>query len=229
MSGMSMAMNRLASARLLVWITHERIHMTQFTVKNAVIALGLVFSSAVMAQAIAKDDYKAVKEQISADYKAAKLVCDSLSGNAKDICVKDAKGKSKVARAELEASYEPSRKHQYNVDEAKAEATYAVAREHCDDLSGNAKDICVKEAKSAETAAKADAKAKMKISNANAKASTQTADARSDASKTSSDARKDAATEKREADYRVAKEKCDTFAGAAKEYCLEQAKRNHPN
>ena len=41
---------------------------------------------------------------------------------------------------------------------AKAEAEYAVAKERCDDQAGNAKDVCVKEAKSAQTAAKANAR-----------------------------------------------------------------------
>ena len=32
---------------------------------------------------------------------------------------------------------------------AKADATYEVAKERCDDLSGNAKDVCKKDAKAA--------------------------------------------------------------------------------
>ena len=41
---------------------------------------------------------------------------------------------------------------------AKAEADYRVAKEKCDDSAGNAKDVCLKEAKAAEAAAKAEAK-----------------------------------------------------------------------
>jgi hypothetical protein len=33
---------------------------------------------------------------------------------------------------------------------AKVDADYAVAKEKCDDFSGNAKDVCVKEAKAAQ-------------------------------------------------------------------------------
>lgn len=40
----------------------------------------------------------------------------------------------------------------------KAGAEYNVAREKCDDLSGNAKDVCVKDAKAARSAAGAHAK-----------------------------------------------------------------------
>ena len=36
-----------------------------------------------------------------ADYKTDKTACAALAGNAKDICVEEAKAKEKVARAEL--------------------------------------------------------------------------------------------------------------------------------
>jgi len=36
-------------------------------------------------------DYRASKEQIEADYKAAKANCAPMSGNAKDVCVEEAK------------------------------------------------------------------------------------------------------------------------------------------
>ena len=89
------------------------------------------------------------KEGISADYKMNKEKCDALKANAKDICVKEAKGAEDVAKAELEAQYKPSAKASKKVAEARADAAYAVAKEKCDDLSGNAKDVCVKDAKAA--------------------------------------------------------------------------------
>lgn len=88
----------------------------------------------------------------------------------------------------------------YQAFVARAEADYGVAKERCDDRAGNTKDVGMKEAKSAETAAKADAKAQMKTSDANATANDKSADAR-----------KDATAEKLEAEYKVAKEKCDTY------------------
>jgi hypothetical protein len=169
-------------------------------------------------------DYKAAKTKIGAEYKTEKAACGSLSGNANDICVAEAKGKEKVARADLEAAYKPTQKTYYKARVAKAEADYAVAREKCDDQAGNVKDVCVKEAKAAETAAKADATVKRKTSDANAVASEKSADARGEANSESADARKDAAAEKLDANYAVAKEKCDAYAGSAKDNCLSQAK-----
>lgn len=133
-------------------------------------------------------------------------------------------GKDKIAKAELEASYKPTRKTRYQARVAKAEADYAVAKERCDDLAGNAKDVCVKEAKAAEIAAKADAKVQMKTSDANATTNYKSADVRSKASNKAADARKDAAADKLDAQYAVEKEKCDVYAGGAKDYCLGRAK-----
>ncbi len=198
--------------------------MNKFNSSAIALAIGLAFSVGALAQAMSKDEYKAGKEKILADYKTAKAACATLSGNANDICQAEAKGTEKVAMADLEASYKPSSKTHYEARVARAEAAYAVAKERCDDLAGNGKDVCVKEAQAAETAAKADAKAQMKTSDANATADEKSAEARSKASTQTANARKDAAAEKLDADYKVAKEKCDTYAGSAKDYCLDQAK-----
>ena len=177
------------------------------------LAVGLMFSAGAMAQSMSKNDYKAGKDKITAEYKLAKASCASLSGNPKDICMAGAKGNEKVALAELEAGYRPTAETRFRARVARAEAGYRAAKERCDDLAGNAKDVCVKEAKSAETAAMADAKVQMKTSDANATAN-----------KKSADARKDATADKLDADYKVAKEKCDTYAGNAKDICVKEAK-----
>ena len=198
--------------------------MKKFNVNVIALALGFAFSAGALAEGISKDDYKAGKDSIAAAYNSAKADCASLSGNPNDICVAEAKGKEETARAELEARYKPSRTTHYQARVAKAEADYAVAQERCDDMAGNAKDVCVKEAKAAETAAKADAKMQVKISDANDTASEKSAEARSDANNQAAGARKDAAADKLEAQYGVAKEKCDLYAGGAKDLCLDRAK-----
>ena len=52
-------------------------------------------------------EHSAAKKQISTDYKAAKEQCKALSANAKDVCEKEASGREKIAKAELEALREP--------------------------------------------------------------------------------------------------------------------------
>jgi len=111
------------------------------------------------AVALTKVELKTESDRIAAEFKTAKAKCDGLKANAKDVCMTEAKGANKVAKAELEASNKPGDKTRYAVSIAKAEADYAVAKEKCDDKAGNDKAACVKEAKAAEARAKADAKA----------------------------------------------------------------------
>lgn len=189
--------------------------MNKLDINAIALALSLMFSSGAMAEGMTKEEFKAGKDKISDQYKAAKAACKPLSGNVSDVCEVEARGKEHIALAELDAAYKPSLKTRYEVQVVKAEADYAVAKERCDERAGNAKDVCVKEAKAIEVAAKADAKAQMKSSDANTTANEKT-----------SEARKDAKADKTDAQYAVAKEKCDTYSGTAKDRCLDQAKVN---
>ncbi|MCK9365085.1 MAG: hypothetical protein M0P74_15970 [Syntrophales bacterium] len=166
------------------------------------LAVGLALSSGASAENMSKNGYNEQKARIAATYKFDKDNCKSMSGNAKDICMAEATGKEKVAKAELEANYKPSAKARRKVREEKVEADYKVAIEKCDDKGDNLKDVCVKEAKAAMKSANADAKASKKVG----------------------EARKDAAEDKREAEYAVAKEKCEALAGAEKDSCIADAK-----
>jgi hypothetical protein len=173
-----------------------------YALRSALLAASLLALPSVYAATMSKADYKAGKTRISADYKADKAACDSLTANAKDICVREAKAKEKVARAEIEYGYTGKTADRNKVLVAKAESAYAVAKERCDDLAGNAKDVCVKEAKAVEIKALADAKMGKEIG----------------------EAKKDAAADKLDADYKVAIEKCDALAGDPKSSCVAAAK-----
>ncbi len=178
------------------------------------LALAAALGFAGAAYGMTKSEYKAEGDRISAQQKAAKKSCgDTLKGNAKDICVAEANGNRKVAKAELEASYKDTSKNRHDARIAKANAAYDVAKEKCDDLSGNAKDVCKKDAKAALTRAKADARADRKVG-----------DAKRGASEKIADARRDATEDKRDANYAAAKERCDTLKGNAKDNCIAAAK-----
>lgn len=154
------------------------------------------------AATMAKPDYDASKARIKATEKSDRDACKTSTGNAKDICVEEAKAKVKVGLAELEASYTGKPRDQAKVAEVRADSAYAVAKERCDDRTGNAKDVCVKEAKAAQDKAKADGKMNKKVA----------------------EARKDATADKREADYKVANERCSAMAGAPKDACVAEVK-----
>ena len=175
------------------------------------VAMSCIFAGNAMA--LTKAEYQTQKNQISADYKVNRDKCGALKDNAKDICVSEAKGVEKIAKAELEAQYKPTAKNNQKVALVKADAVYDTAKEKCDDLAGNAKDVCVKDAKAVHVKAQEDAKV--------VKAS---ADTSNDKAQTMTNVKKDANAEKREAEYKAAKERCDSLSGAAKDTCQADVK-----
>ena len=176
--------------------------MTRLPISLALAAACFVALPAAQAATLSKADYTADKARIGDAYKADKSACNAQGGNAKDVCVEEAKAKEKVARAELEFAHTASARDGNKVLVAKAESTYAVAKERCDDQSGNAKDICVKEAKAVQVKALADAKLGREVRSA----------------------ARDANEDKREADYKVAAEKCESLSGDARSACMATAK-----
>lgn len=172
--------------------------------KMSVLVALLLAVPLAQAAVMSKSQYQDGKARIKAEYKVDKAACDGQAGNAKDICIEQAKAKEKVALAELEYGYSGKASDRTKVQVAKAESAHAVAKERCDDMSGNPKDVCIKEAKAAEVKALTDARLGKEIG----------------------EARHEASDDKREADYKVAIEKCDALAGDAKSRCVTAAKMN---
>jgi hypothetical protein len=182
--------------------------MTSIKVSRIARAAALCVGAMVFAGAHAAGDktaYDQVRASAKATYDADKKRCDTLSGNAEDICEAEAKAKRVRAEVEAEANWKGTAKARQSATEKIAKADYALAKERCDDMNGNAKDVCEKEAKAAQTRALADAKVAMKTG----------------------EARGEAAKDKRQADYKVAAEKCDAMSGDAKSNCITQAKKRY--
>jgi hypothetical protein len=55
------------------------------------------------AQSMSSSDFSAAKSRIQSDYKTDKAACGSRAGNAKDICIAEAKGKEEVAEEKCDA------------------------------------------------------------------------------------------------------------------------------
>lgn len=182
---------------------------TKLMTAAIVAALGL----SGMSHALTKAEHDSELNRLSADFKTAKRNCDTLSGNARDICMAEANGAHKVGRAELEARHTGTLQARYDAQVAKAEANYDVAKERCDDFAGNAKDVCLKDAKAALIRAKAGAKVDRETRQANRESLQKVADAR-----------RDADNDVRKAEYAAAVERCDSFAGNAKDRCIADAK-----
>jgi len=176
-------------------------------------AVAQTYATKTATAPITKDSYAMAKTNADAQYKIDADACASLSANAKDICVAEAKGKENIAKADAEAAYENTPKARESARVAHAQAAYDVAIEKCDDLAGNHKDVCVKEAKAELVKGKANAKVDRVAAVTNKEAATKQADARVEAT-----------ADKREAEYKVAIEKCDALAGGAKDVCVSNAK-----
>ena len=176
----------------------------------AVCAAAMMVSSAF---ALTPTEKKVEKERISAEYKSAKEQCKALKGNAQDVCELQAKGHEKVALAQLDYKAEANESNRHKLAKTQADTAYDIAKEQCDDRTGNDKDVCKKDAQAAHV--KALEVAKM-------------AEVRNDPAAKPSDmanARKDASDKTREADYKAVKERCDALNGDAKDACTTDAKR----
>ena len=173
--------------------------------KLALLSAALLALPLAQAAAMSKAEYQSTKTHIKADYTSDKAACGSRSGNAKDICIEEGKAKQSVALAELEYAYSGKASDRNKVQVAKAESSFAVAKERCDDLAGHPKAVCVQEAKAVKVKALADAKLGKEVG----------------------EARKDAAIDTRDADYQVAIEKCAALAGDAKTNCVAAAKTTY--
>src|SRR5215467_572194 len=169
------------------------------------VVIGLAVPTLALGAAMTSSEYSAAKDSANAAYKSARAQCDSMSGNAKDVCVAEAKGNLKKAKADAEARYKNTDKARRDAKSDAAEADYDVAKAKCEGKTGNDKDVCIKEAKAIETKAKADAKANEKVAAA----------------------KEDAREDKMNADYKVALEKCDSQTRPAKDACVSEAKARY--
>jgi len=105
---------------------------------------GLVYSGET---AMNKDAYRAAQQRIEAQAQAQRKACDRYRGQAKEVCQAQAKGWEKVARAKLEARYEPGPQAEKEAKFARAEADYALAKQRCGLLKERARDTCRERAK----------------------------------------------------------------------------------
>lgn len=198
--------------------------MKNFTFYTVTLAVGLFFSFQTLADTLSHSQIQLQEQKIVSDYENAKATCNSSVDNAKDICIAEANGIKNIANAELAYKNNPSANTRYKGRVAKANAEYSIALQKCNDIVGNNKDVCIKEAESAKIHQVANAKFRMKTKNANDEAKKDTSEANTTASEKAGDAYYAAKEDKRKADLAVANQKCEAMVGDAKSKCLNDAK-----
>jgi uncharacterized protein YicC (UPF0701 family) len=173
---------------------------------HALLLVGAALFWAGHARAVTNPEAKAswvqARDAAAASYKAARARCDTITGNPKDLCVAEAKAERVRLEQEAEASYRNTVQAYTRARLRIASANYDRDKTRCAALTGNAKDVCVEQAKATLVAAQANAKLDRKTI----------------------EARNEAREDKLTAEYRVALEKCDAYAGAAKDQCVGAAK-----
>lgn len=177
------------------------------TLLSALLGAAILASGVAVAapSAEAKAAYVQAKDRAEADYKMARARCDAITGNPKDVCKAEADAARVRTREEASAMYKNTLKAFTESRMKIADANHALDKAKCRALTGNDKDVCLKQAKATLIAAQADAKADKKAI----------------------EARTDARDDKRTAEYKVALEKCDAYAGAAKDSCVSTAKSQY--
>lgn len=126
---------------------------------GGMLALFVAAAAGGAGAAAGRDSPGPTGQRIAAQAKADRQACDRLQGNTRDICQAEAKGREKVARAELEARSDPTPEAEQALKEARADADYAVARQRCDDAKGKkATKACIARAKAVHEAAVRQAK-----------------------------------------------------------------------
>ncbi|MEQ1485254.1 hypothetical protein [Methyloglobulus sp.] len=105
----------------------------------------------------AKTMYNMRVTKADADYSVAAQKCDDKAGNAEDVCVKEAKAariqQTAAAEAQMKTlkadavAIEKSNDARKDAETDMRDANYAVAKQKCEALVDNAKDLCIKDAK----------------------------------------------------------------------------------
>jgi hypothetical protein len=175
-----------------------------FAIILAGAALGFCLP-AMAATPEAKAAYSASNDKAAADYKTDRTQCDAITGNPRDICIATANAIRVQTEQMAQAQYDGTASAQSSARMKIADANFDLDKTKCASQNGNAKDVCVKQAKAIMIAAQANATADKKVV----------------------DARADANADKRSANYKVALEKCDGLAGPGKDSCIASAKTQY--
>ncbi|MGK5079577.1 BON domain-containing protein [Janthinobacterium sp. HLX7-2] len=128
---------------------------------NKMIALVLAASASALlaaAPAYAQDSsYKSLTDKATNDYKQAKDACSSQSGNAKKVCVEEAKVVRAKADSDAVAQHRNTPRELGKARKDVANAEYDLAKTKCGERTGANKTSCMNDAKASKTAALADA------------------------------------------------------------------------
>ena len=200
--------------------------MPNCTVYGMAMTIFLGLSTGATALTMSKERYESVKGGIETEFTSTRASCALLPANARGLCRAEARQKYIVATAALEANFKLSKDGSYKSRITIADADYRVARRICHTKAGDAKKLCMKQARAVQIAAKVDAMRMDESSNAN-RAVIDDAGARKAVREEEerTEARRDSAIDKRRTQYEISRERCEILAPDAKIICVKDSKR----
>jgi hypothetical protein len=125
--------------------------------RRALVALAAALAAA--AAHAAEPNVAAELVRIDAEFDAARERCDDRAGQAKNVCLAEARAERRVRKVEVAARGEGTPKARYDAKIARAEAEFDVQKERCGEQAGAARDGCIAEARTREAKAKDEARA----------------------------------------------------------------------
>lgn len=170
---------------------------------RAIAALALVCSTGLAnAATLSKGAHGRAKDEIKTMAAAERETCNTMTGNARDVCVVRAKSKEKVALAHLEFQQTGADKDRKDYLASRIDARYQIESQSCEAKAGKDKDLCQTEVAATRDKSTADMKADLAIIGA----------------------LEDAQETKWKADFKVAQERCEKLSGTPKDTCVTWAK-----
>ncbi|PWF49410.1 BON domain-containing protein [Massilia glaciei] len=103
--------------------------------------------------------YRNITQKVEADYKAAVSTCAGAVGNAREVCLEEAKVARVRSEADALAQYNNTAKGREKARRKVADAQYTLAKVRCAGMSAADQQGCMSRARAEHTAAIADARA----------------------------------------------------------------------
>ncbi|NNU42656.1 hypothetical protein [Ramlibacter montanisoli] len=184
------------------------------TFRIACLAAALACSAAASAAPLlGKDELKANKVRIEAQYDQAQIRCKHVEGHARELCNEQARGERDVQAAELQLRAEPTPANGQKLRLAKAEAAYAQALVKCKAILGAARSVCREDARAVFESAKAEAKLQQEVVAQALNSENQVRERAAQADRIA------------QAQFTAARERCEMLPGEARAACLTDARQ----
>jgi hypothetical protein len=137
-------------------VVRTALYAIPFAVLTGATAVGIHAFVASPASLMSRADYQEARRPLEADARIALARCRALQGTPADVCKAQARGEDRIRKAEVEVRYLGTTAAVSQVRQARAQASYHVARAKCGGLLGEDRLACLGAARTGRARALAD-------------------------------------------------------------------------